>query len=123
VPDFPEEKGWRRLLADSKTVEQSSSGRTGIFPTSHAITFHSSYLEKYPSAAQEMFDACLAAKNLALRDDADATYSNFRLESASLGRAASCPRADPWKFGIKGNEKGAQRLIATPRSKDCWRRK
>jgi len=111
VPDFPEEKGWRRLLADSKTVEQEFFRRTGIFPTSHAITFHSSYLEKYPSAAQEMFNACVEAKNLALRDDADATYSNFAWNRQVWEEQQAVLGADPWKFGIKGNEKALDALI------------
>ncbi len=111
VPDFPEEKGWRRLLADSKAVEQDYYRRTGVFPTSHAITFHSSYLEKYAGAAQEMFDACLAAKNLALRDDADATYSNFAWNRQLWEEQQAVLGADPWKFGIKGNEKALYALI------------
>mgnify|MGYP003693768913 FL=1 len=110
VPDFPEEKGWRRLFADSKTVEQDFR-RTGVFPTSHAITFHSSYLERYPSAAQEMFNACLEAKNLALRDDADATYSNFAWNRQVWEEQQAVLGADPWKFGIKGNEKALDALI------------
>jgi 4,5-dihydroxyphthalate decarboxylase len=111
VPDFPEEKGWRRLFADSKTVEQDFFRRTGVFPTSHAITFHSSYLERYPAAAQEMFNACLAAKNLALRDDADATYSNFAWNRQVWEEQQAVLGADPWKFGIKGNEKALDALI------------
>ena len=111
VPDFPEEKGWRRLFADSKAVEQDFYRRTGIFPTSHAITFHSSYLEKYPSAAQEMFDACVEAKNLALRDDADATYSNFAWNRQVWEEQQAVMGSDPWKFGIKGNEKVLNTLI------------
>ena len=111
VPDFPEEKGWRRLLADSKTVEQEFFRRTGIFPTSHAITFHSSYLGKYPSAAREMFNACVEAKNLALRDDADATYSNFAWNRQVWEEQQAVLGADPWKFGIKGNEKALNALI------------
>jgi 4,5-dihydroxyphthalate decarboxylase len=111
VPDFPEEKGWRRLFADSKTVEQDFFRRTGVFPTSHAITFHSSYLEKYPAAAQEMFNACLEAKNLALRDDADATYSNFAWNRQVWEEQQAVLGADPWKFGIKGNEKALDALI------------
>lgn len=121
VPDFPEEKGWRRLFADSKAVEQDFFRRTGIFPTSHAITFHAAYLEKNPGAAQEMFDACVAAKNLALRDDADATYSNFVWNRQVWEEQRAVMGADPWKFGIKHNEKvlntivryaGAQGLLA-----------
>lgn len=111
VPDFPEEKGWRRLLPDAKSVEQESFRRTGIFPTSHAITFHSSYLEKHPSAAREMFDACVEAKNLALRDDADATYSNFAWNRQMWEEQQAVLGPDPWKFGIKGNEKALEALI------------
>jgi 4,5-dihydroxyphthalate decarboxylase len=111
VPDFPDEKGWRRLFADSKAVEQDFFRRTGLFPTSHAITFHSSYLEKYPNAAQEMFNACVAAKDLALRDDADATYSNFVWNRQVWEEQQAIMGADPWKFGIRGNEKVLHTLI------------
>jgi 4,5-dihydroxyphthalate decarboxylase len=111
VPDFPEEKGWRRLLADSKSIEQDYYRRTGIFPTSHAITFHSSYLERYPGAAKEMFLACVEAKNLALRDDADATYSNFAWNRQMWEEQRAVMGPDPWRFGIKGNEKPLNALV------------
>ena len=111
VPDFPEERGWRRLFADAKGVEQDFFRRTGIFPTSHAITFHAAYLEKYPAAAREMFDACVTAKNLALRDDADATYSNFVWNRQVWEEQRAVMGADPWKFGIKHNEKVLHTII------------
>ena len=111
VPDFPEERGWRRLFADSKAVEQDFFRRTAIFPTSHAITFHSAYLEKHPGAAQEMFDACVEAKNLALRDDADATYSNFvwnRQVWEEQQRRHGARSLEVWH---QGNEKVLEHLI------------
>jgi 4,5-dihydroxyphthalate decarboxylase len=111
VPDFPEEKGWRRLFRDSKTAEQDYFRRTGIFPVSHAITFHASYLAQYPAAAVEMFDACLEAKNLALRDDADATYSNFAWNRQVWEEQRAVMGADPWKCGIKGNKKVLETLL------------
>lgn len=111
VPDFPEEKGWRRLFADSKAVEQDFFKRTGIFPTSHAITFHAAYLETNPGAVQEMFDACVAAKNLALRDDADATYSNFVWNRPVWEEQRAVMGADPWKFGIKHNKKALDTIV------------
>lgn len=111
VPDFPEESGWRRLFADAKAVEQGFFRRTGIFPTSHAITFHAAYLEKHSGAAQEMFDACVAAKNLALRDDADATYSNFVWNRQVWEEQRAVMGADPWKFGIKHNEKVLHTIV------------
>lgn len=111
VPDFPEERGWRRLWRNSKAVEQDYFRRTGIFPVSHAITFHSAYLERYPAAAQEMFDACLEAKNLALRDDADATYSNFAWNRQVWEEQRAVMGDDPWRFGIRGNEKVLETLL------------
>ncbi len=111
VPDFPLEAGVRRLFADSKAVEQDFYRRTQIFPTSHAITFHQSYLDKYPSAAKEMFDACTKAKNLSLADDADATYSNFAWNRQVWEEQRALMGPDPWKFGIKGNEKVLNTLI------------
>jgi 4,5-dihydroxyphthalate decarboxylase len=111
VPDFPEEKGWRRLFADSKPVEQEYYRRTGIFPTSHAVTFHAAYLAQHPTAAQEMFDGCLEAKNLALRDDADATYSNFAWNRQVWEEQQAILGSDPWRFGIKGNEAPLSALV------------
>ena len=127
VPDFPEGQGWRRLFADSKAVEQDFYRRTGIFPTSHAITFHAAFLNRYPGAARELFDACVAAKNLALRDDADATYSNFIWNRQVWEEQRAVMGDDPWKFGLKANEKvlhtlvryaGEQGLLATPMTLD-----
>jgi 4,5-dihydroxyphthalate decarboxylase len=111
VPDFPEESGVRRLFADSKAVEQAYYRRTQIFPTSHAITFHQAYFDRYPAAAQEMFDACYQAKQLALRDDADATYSNFAWNRQVWEEQRAVMGADPWRYGIKGNEAALNALI------------
>ena len=111
VPDFPNEDGVRRLFSDSKAVEQDFYRRTGIFPTSHAITFHKDYLEKYPAAAREMFDACYEAKQLALRDDADATYSNFAWNRQVWEEQRAVMGPDPWKYGINGNEKVLNTII------------
>jgi 4,5-dihydroxyphthalate decarboxylase len=111
VPDFPEEEGVRRLFPDSKAVEQDFFQRTGIFPTSHAITFHNAYLEKHPEAARDMFMACYEAKKLALRDDADATYSNFAWNRQVWEEQRSIMGRDPWRYGIKGNEKVLNTLI------------
>jgi len=111
VPDFPDEDGVRRLFPDSKAVEQDFYRRTKIFPTSHAITFHEAYLAKYPDAAQEMFNACYRAKQLALRDDADATYSNFAWNRQVWEEQRAVMGPDPWKYGIKGNEKVLNTII------------
>jgi 4,5-dihydroxyphthalate decarboxylase len=58
-----------------------------------------------------MFDACVEAKNLALRDDADATYSNFAWNRQVWEEQRAILGPDPWRFGIKGNEKPLEALI------------
>lgn len=58
-----------------------------------------------------MFDACVEAKNLALRDDADATYSNFAWNRQVWEEQRAVLGPDPWRFGIKGNEKALNALV------------
>ena len=58
-----------------------------------------------------MFEACVEAKNLALRDDADATYSNFAWNRQMWEEQQAVMGADPWRFGINGNEKPLNALI------------
>lgn len=105
VPDFPAEEGVRRLLPDSKTVEQDFYRRTQVFPTSHAVVFRQSYLDKHPSAAAELFRAWCDAKKLALEDDEDATFSNFAWVRQTWEEQRTVMGPDPWRYGIKGNEK------------------
>ncbi len=50
-------------------------------------------------------------KNLALHDDADATYSNFVWNRQVWEEQRAVMGADPWKFGIKGNEKVLSALV------------
>ena len=123
VPDFPEGEGVRRLFPDSKAVEQDFYRRTGIFPTSHAVTFHKAYLDKYPSAGREMFNACYEAKQLALRDDADATYSNFAWNRQVWEEQRAVMGPDPWKYGIKGNEKVLNTIIRYAEEQGLLKRK
>lgn len=111
VPDFPQEDGVRRLFRDSKAVEQDFYRRTQIFPTSHAVVFRQAYLDQHPEAAAELFDACYRAKQLALQDDADATYSNFAWNRQVWEEQRAILGPDPWRYGIKGNEKVLNTLI------------
>jgi 4,5-dihydroxyphthalate decarboxylase len=111
IPDFPEEDGIRRLFRDSKAVEQDFYKRTQIFPTSHAVVFKEAYLKEHPSAAGELFSAWYRAKSLALEDDADATYSNFAWVRQTWEEQRALLGADPWKYGIQGNEKALRTII------------
>jgi 4,5-dihydroxyphthalate decarboxylase len=58
-----------------------------------------------------MFTACYDAKKLALRDDADATYSNFAWNRQVWEEQRAILGADPWRYGIQGNQKVLNTLI------------
>jgi 4,5-dihydroxyphthalate decarboxylase len=58
-----------------------------------------------------MFKACYEAKQLALRDDADATYSNFAWNRQVWEEQRAVMGSDPWRYGIKGNEKALNTII------------
>ena len=111
VPDFPEESGIRRLFHDSKKVEQESYRRTQIFPTSHAVVIRRSYLDKNPDVAPALFRAWCEARNLALQDDEDATFSNFAWVRQAWEEQRAVMGSNPWRFGIKGNEKTLEAQI------------
>jgi 4,5-dihydroxyphthalate decarboxylase len=68
-------------------------------------------LDRYPSAAPELFSAWTQAKKLALEDDADATYSNFAWVRQAWEEQRAVLGPDPWKYGIKGNEKALNTII------------
>lgn len=111
VPDFPVEEGVRRLLPDSKTVEQDYYRRTHIFPVSHAVVFRQSYLDRHPSAAMELYRAWGEAKKRALGDDEDATFSNFAWVRQTWEEQRALMGPDPWQYGITGNEQVLNTLI------------
>lgn len=111
VPDIPQGDGVRRLLLRSKEIEQDYYRRTQIFPTSHAVVIRKSFLENNPSAAAELFRAWSEAKRLALEDDEDPTYSNFAWVREAWEEQQEVLGADPWRYGIKGNENVLKTLI------------
>ena len=57
-----------RLFPDFKAVEQDYFRRTGFFPIMHLIGIRKTLVEQYPWLPVTVYDAYLAAKNLAVKD-------------------------------------------------------
>jgi 4,5-dihydroxyphthalate decarboxylase len=111
VPDFPEEKGWRRLFIDSKTVEQEFFSAHADFPDQPRDYFSFLLFGKISGCGAGNVRRLSRSKKSRLRDDADATYSNFAWNRQVWEEQQAVMGADPWKFGIKGNEKALDALI------------
>jgi 4,5-dihydroxyphthalate decarboxylase len=62
-----------RLFPDFKAVEQDYFKRTGIFPIMHLIGIRKSLVEQYPWLPVNVYNAFLAAKNLAVQELNDLT--------------------------------------------------
>jgi 4,5-dihydroxyphthalate decarboxylase len=61
--------------------------------------------------APALFRAWCEAKNLALEDDEDATFSNFAWVRQAWEEQRAVMGSNPWRFGIKGNEKTLEAQI------------
>jgi 4,5-dihydroxyphthalate decarboxylase len=57
-----------RLFPDFKAVEQDYFKRTGIFPIMHLIGIRKSLVEQYPWLPVNVYNAFLAAKNIAVKE-------------------------------------------------------
>jgi hypothetical protein len=98
----------RRLFPDYKQREREWYRRTGLFPMMHTVVITREALQRRPSLAREVFDACTAAKDAAL-----ARYrENERVYQASTlvpwmsdlyeENQAWLPD-DWWPYGVAGN--------------------
>jgi len=106
---FSRRKGLAAVIADSEERRAGFFRAHGVFSRQARDYFFIRLLfKKVSSAAQDMFNA-VSKRNLALRDDADATYSNFAWNRQVWEEQQAVLGADPWKFAFKGNEKALTR--------------
>jgi 4,5-dihydroxyphthalate decarboxylase len=57
-----------RLFPDFETVEREYCRRTGLFPIMHLIGIRKTLVEQYPWLPVLVYNAFLAAKNIAVKD-------------------------------------------------------
>jgi 4,5-dihydroxyphthalate decarboxylase len=94
-----------RLFDEPWAAARDYFARTNIFPIMHLVVVRSEIIGQYPWVAQTLFDAFLAAKELAEADLVDATALRtglpFLVEEAetvidTMGR-------DFWSYGVEAN--------------------
>ena len=110
VPDFPEEKGWRRLFADSKTVEQDFFRRTRCFPDQPRDYFSFVLFGKISGGgARDVQRLSRSEKSRPARRRRRDLFE-LRLEPPGLGRAAGGSRRRSVEVRYQRQREGARRI-------------
>jgi 4,5-dihydroxyphthalate decarboxylase len=95
-----------RLFPDFPAVELDYYRRTGIFPIMHLVVIRRDVHEVYPFAARSLYDACAAAKALAvsrLRSRSGTLPVMLPWLKAEVETVDAAFGEDPWPYGVAPN--------------------
>jgi 4,5-dihydroxyphthalate decarboxylase len=94
-----------RLFPNFKTVEQDYYRRTGIFPIMHTVVLRQDVYEAHPWAARSIYQAFLAAKELAIEGlyDTDALQLSLPWLLDHVEEAWRVFGKDFWSYGLEAN--------------------
>ncbi|NKC34229.1 substrate-binding domain-containing protein [Falsiroseomonas selenitidurans] len=97
-----------RLFPDPRAAATAWHRRTGFHPIMHLIGIRREILAEDPTLARRLYEAFLAAKQLALADlEADLRHSSLSIMLPFLAEEWAATRAllgaDPWTYGVTAN--------------------
>ena len=94
-----------RLFPNFKEVEQDYYRRTGIFPIMHTVVLRRDVYEAHPWAAKSIYQAFLAAKELAVKGlyDSDALRLSLPWLLDHVEEAWRVFGKDFWSYGLEPN--------------------
>jgi 4,5-dihydroxyphthalate decarboxylase len=94
-----------RLFPNFKTVEQDYYRRTGIFPIMHTVVLREDVYREHPWAARSIYQAFLAAKELAIEGlyDTDALQLALPWLLDHVEEAWRVFGKDFWSYGLEPN--------------------
>lgn len=95
----------RRLFADHHAVERDYFKTTGIFPVMHALVIREAVHSAHPWLAQHVYVACVAAKDLALRQARFSASLCFMLPwlDEHVAEIRAVFGDDSWPYGLAAN--------------------
>jgi 4,5-dihydroxyphthalate decarboxylase len=102
-----------RLFPDFKAVELEYYRQSGIFPMMHTVVLKEEVYEQYPWAAQSLYKAYLAAKNVCMERVLNNAALTVTLPwfSNELDDTFKLMGKDFWPYGIEPNKKAIAKLI------------
>lgn len=103
----------KRLFEDYVSVEKDYFCKTGIFPIMHVVAIRNEILERYPWAAQNLYQAFVEAKNK--------VYEGFNQTAAlkvtlpwlvpEVERTKQLMGDDFWPYGLEKNRAALEALV------------
>jgi len=113
TPFLQGEKWIRRLFANYKELEMDYYQRTKIFPIMHTVALRKDIYEKYPWAAQCLYQAFCQAKDKAIEQAIGLGAPPVALPwfFHEIEETISFMGKDFWPYGISANRATLERLI------------
>jgi 4,5-dihydroxyphthalate decarboxylase len=102
----------KRLFDDCSEVEEEYYQRTGIFPIMHAVVIKRTIYEANPWVTMSLYKACLASKNIALKN-LEHTYAlqvSLPWLMHHVGYTKKVMGEDWWPYGIEKNRQTIEAL-------------
>ena len=102
----------KRLFGNYWEAEEEYFRRTGIFPIMHTVIIKRSVYEQNPWVAMSLFKACLASKDIALRNlqHTYALYASLPWLVHQVDYTRKIMGDDWWPYGIEKNRKTIEAL-------------
>lgn len=102
-----------RLFPKYKAVEQAYFAKTGLFPIMHTLGIRRTLVEQYPWLANSLFNAFLAAKNIALEEmrDIDALTVTLPWLNDEIDQTVALMGDDYWPYGVEPNRKTLEAMV------------
>ena len=97
-----------RVMPDFEAAEIDYHRRTGFFPIMHLIAIRASLADAYPWLPRALYDASIAARDIAIRRLREIWLGNSNRLSlpwlnASMERTQSVLGPDYWSYGFRAN--------------------
>jgi 4,5-dihydroxyphthalate decarboxylase len=101
----------RRLFVDPKAEDLRYFRRNGYYPIMHVVAFKDEVLQRYPHAAQRIFNAFLRAKALCREFYSDPNWSWLAWGRQAFEEEQQLLGDDPWPYGVEKNRANLERFI------------
>jgi 4,5-dihydroxyphthalate decarboxylase len=95
----------RRLFRDYRTEEQNYYRKTGIFPTSHIVTFKKAFVDKHPSAPVALLQAFRRSRDVAFErlDGPDPQVIVYSWMAAAVAEQRALMGDNYWAYNVTNN--------------------
>ncbi len=95
----------RRLFGDYRTEEQTYYRKTGIFPTSHIVTFKQAFVDKHPGAPVALLQAFRRSRDVAFErlDGADPQVIVYSWMAAAVAEQRALMGDNYWAYNVTSN--------------------